>query len=314
MNHKYFQPIFWSLTIFLSSCNYQQLTQNLPEMLNLKQIYISISNAAVPQDINQLEQSVFAQINQYRKSQSLPPLQWDNTIAQQAKIHAQQMANGETTFSHDGFQQRVEIIKQKIPYGGGAENIAQNMGYSNPGEVAVEGWIKSPGHHQNIVGDYDLTGIGIAQNSQGTYYLNQLFIKTRASLNININQLEKSVFAQINQYRKSQSLPPLKWDNTIAQQAKIHAQQMANGETTFSHDGFQQRVEIVKQKIPYQGAGENIANNLGYNNPGEVAVEGWIKSPGHHQNIVGNYDLTGIGIAQNSEGTYYLNQLFIKTR
>ena len=90
------------------------------------------------------------------------------------------------------------------------------MGYSNPGEVAVEGWIKSPGHHKNMIGDYDLTGIGIAQNSEGTYYFNQIFIKTRTSVNININELEKSVFAQINQCRNYRNLAPLQWNNTIA--------------------------------------------------------------------------------------------------
>ncbi|NES67376.1 MAG: CAP domain-containing protein, partial [Okeania sp. SIO2D1] len=87
--------------------------------------------------------------------------------------------SGQTTFSHDGFQQRVKVISQQIPYKSAAENIANNMGYSNPGEKAVEGWIGSPGHHKNMVGDYNLSGIGIAQNSEGTYYFNQIFIKTR---------------------------------------------------------------------------------------------------------------------------------------
>ena len=53
------------------------------------------------------------------------------------------------------------------------------MGFSNPGEKAVVGWINSPGHHKNIVGDFNLTGIGIAKNNEGKYYFNQIFIKTR---------------------------------------------------------------------------------------------------------------------------------------
>ncbi|MGK7922031.1 MAG: CAP domain-containing protein [Trichodesmium sp.] len=315
MNHKYLKQILWIMPIFLSSCNYQQLIENLPEMpeiQNPRQTPISRPSATLSPDINGLEKSVFVQINQYRKSQNLPALQWDNTIAQQATIHAQKMANGEATFSHDGFQERVEVISQEIPYKSAAENLANNFGYNNPGEQAVEGWIKSPGHQKIMVGDYNFTGIGIAQNSQGTYYFNQIFIKTIVSLNI--NELEKSVFAQINQYRQSQNLPPLQWNNSIAEQARIHAQQMANGEATFSHDGFKERVELISQKITYQGAAENIANNLGYSNPGKKAVEGWIKSPGHQKNMVGDYNLTGIGIAQNSEGTYYFNQIFIKTR
>ena len=126
-----------------------------------------------------MEKSVFAGINKYRKSRNLPMLQWDGNIAQESRIHAQQMATRKTTFSHDGFKKRVEIISQKIPYKAAAENIAVNMGFSNPGEKAVVGWINSPGHHKNIVGDFNLTGIGIAKNNEGKYYFNQIFIKTR---------------------------------------------------------------------------------------------------------------------------------------
>ena len=182
MNHKYLKQIFWILTIFLSSCNYQQLIENLPEMPeinNPRQTPISRPNVTVSPDVSRLKKSVFAQINQYRKYQNLPALEWDNTIAQQAAIHAQQMASGEATFSHDGFKERVEVISQKITYRSAAENLANNFGYSNPGEQAVEGWINSPGHHKNMIGDYNLTGIGIAQNSEGMYYFNQIFIKTR---------------------------------------------------------------------------------------------------------------------------------------
>ncbi|MDE5123545.1 MAG: CAP domain-containing protein [Trichodesmium sp. St19_bin1] len=182
MNHKYFQQFFWIMAIFLSSCNSQKLIQNvseIPKNIDQKKINISTSNTTVSQNMNELEKSVFAGINKYRKSRNLPMLQWDGNIAQESRIHAQQMATRKTTFSHDGFKKRVEIISQKIPYKAAAENIAVNMGFSNPGEKAVIDWINSPGHHKNIVGDFNLTGIGIAKNNEGKYYFNQIFIKTR---------------------------------------------------------------------------------------------------------------------------------------
>ncbi|MDE5082886.1 MAG: CAP domain-containing protein, partial [Trichodesmium sp. St18_bin1] len=172
----------WIMAIFLSSCNSQKLIQNvseIPKNIDQKKINISTSNTTVSQNMNELEKSVFAGINKYRKSRNLPMLQWDGNIAQESRIHAQQMATRKTTFSHDGFKKRVEIISQKIPYKAAAENIAVNMGFSNPGEKAVIGWINSPGHHKNIVGDFNLTGIGIAKNNEGKYYFNQIFIKTR---------------------------------------------------------------------------------------------------------------------------------------
>lgn len=185
MNYKYLKQIFWILPIFLSSCNYQQLIDNLPEIPEMPEIQNprptpnSIPSVAVSPDISELEKSVFAQINQYRNSQDLPAIEWNNTIANQSRIHAQEMASGKATFSHDGFKERVQVISQQIRLQTAAENLANNFGYSNPGEQAVEGWINSPGHQKNMVGNYDLSGIGIAKNPEGTYYFNQIFIKTR---------------------------------------------------------------------------------------------------------------------------------------
>jgi hypothetical protein len=42
-------------------------------------------------------------------------------------------------------------------------------------------------------------------------------------------------------------------------------------------------------------------------------VDGWIKSPGHRHNIVGRYNLTGIGIVRDSAGKLYYTQLFART-
>lgn len=126
-----------------------------------------------------LEQSVHAQINQYRKSKGLPPLTLDPRISRQALGHSQAMASGRVPFSHNGFQQRVQAIASLIPYSGAAENVAYNMGYRDPATQAVQGWLKSPGHRKNIEGRYDLTGVGIAQNAKGEMYFTQIFIKSK---------------------------------------------------------------------------------------------------------------------------------------
>ena len=125
-----------------------------------------------------LEQSTHEQINQYRKSLNLPPLTLDPRISEQARAHSQAMANRQVPFSHQGFEQRVKAIGRVLPYSRAAENIAYNQGYPNPEQQAVQGWIKSTGHRTNIEGQYNLTGIGIAKNSQGEYYFTQIFIRS----------------------------------------------------------------------------------------------------------------------------------------
>ena len=129
-----------------------------------------------------------------------------------------------------------------------------------------------------------------------------------------IIDLEKSIYQQVNQYRQSRNLPPLTLNTTISKQAKVHSQDMASGKVPFSHQGFEGRVKAIAKSINYRSAAENLAFNQGYSAPASQAVEGWLKSPGHFKNIVGNFDLTGVGVVKNAEGEYYFTQIFIKTR
>lgn len=126
-----------------------------------------------------MEASVHQQINEYRQSLDLPPLRLDARISEQARRHSQAMANGRVPFSHDGFAGRIQAIAKAISYRQAAENVAYNQGYSKPDEQAVEGWLKSPGHRENIESEFDLTGIGISKNAKGEYYFTQVFIKRR---------------------------------------------------------------------------------------------------------------------------------------
>ena len=126
-----------------------------------------------------------------------------------------------------------------------------------------------------------------------------------------ITNLEKAVNQQINQYRASKKLPPLRVDPQMTQIARIHSENMANGKATFSHDGFEGRAKAIT--IPYQSVAENLAYNMGYSDPVRKAVEGWIKSEGHRKNMEGQFNLTGIGIAKNAKGEYYFTQLFVRS-
>jgi uncharacterized protein YkwD len=126
--------------------------------------------------IADLERDVFQRINQYRQRNGLAALQRNSTINQQARQHSQAMASSRK-LSHDGFASRIRIIGNSISYKAAAENVAFNRGFSNPVAQAVNGWLNSPGHLKNIMGNYNLTGIGVAKNNQGEFYFTQIFIR-----------------------------------------------------------------------------------------------------------------------------------------
>ena len=126
--------------------------------------------------ISAMEQAVLQQINEYRRQKGLSVLTLNATISRQARIHSQDMARSHV-LSHDGFDARIQTISKSIPYRAAAENVAYNMGFANPDRQAIDGWLKSTWHRQNIEGNYGLTGIGVAKNAQGEYYFTQIFIR-----------------------------------------------------------------------------------------------------------------------------------------
>ena len=134
-------------------------------------------DAPVDPAASAIEQSIHARINAYRSTQGLPALVLNETISAQARAHSANMAAGRVAFSHDGFDARVAAIATSITVSGAAENVAFNKGFSDPASEAVTGWLNSSGHRTNIEGDYDLTGIGVAQSSDGTYYFTQIFVE-----------------------------------------------------------------------------------------------------------------------------------------
>jgi len=114
--------------------------------------------------------------NTFRAQQCMPPLRWSQALADIAEEHAKQMARGEMPFSHKGFEDRVK--RYPFAHFSAAENLAYNGGVADAAGVAVQGWIKSPGHRKNLLGAFDLCGVGAAQARSGEFFFTQLFART----------------------------------------------------------------------------------------------------------------------------------------
>jgi uncharacterized protein YkwD len=123
--------------------------------------------------------------------------------------------------------------------------------------------------------------------------------------------MEAQTHALINAERSAQGLPALAWEAAIADAARGHSRDMADGVVEFGHDGFDARVDALAGQLPWSAAGENVAWNQGYPDPAAQAVEGWMDSTGHRENILGAYDRTGIGIAGDETDGYYFTQIFL---
>ncbi len=132
-----------------------------------------ISSASPYQTI---EQSAFDLINAYRLSKGRSPLIWNTEVANAARAHSLEMANGTVPFGHARFTERADALQAQVRFHGIAENVAYND-YPDPAQTSVDGWIESEGHRTNIENQvYTESGMGVARSSDGAYYFTQLFI------------------------------------------------------------------------------------------------------------------------------------------
>ncbi|RPD43208.1 CAP domain-containing protein [Chitinophaga barathri] len=139
----------------------------------------SANTTAREGDEKSVEEDILFYVNKFRRTKGLKPLEISNVISIEARDHSKSMATGRRNFGHDGFESRVDDISKKL---GTVRAAAENVAYGNlSAEAVVDGWIKSPGHRKNMLGDFNLIGIGTARGKGNIVYFTQIFINKPAA-------------------------------------------------------------------------------------------------------------------------------------
>ena len=168
-------------------------------------LWVAVLAVSVTADtITDLEQWVHKRVNVHRSSQGLSRLRFNQELAAIARRHSKDMAAGRRS-EHQGFDSRRRAVARILPLGSLGENVAWSrasyvetpsgveprrgqVGMAATGRTAafeaadyiVDGWLDSPSHLQNIESsDYEMTGVGVVQGPNGTYYCTQLFATVR---------------------------------------------------------------------------------------------------------------------------------------
>jgi uncharacterized protein YkwD len=127
-------------------------------------------------------------------------------------------------------------------------------------------------------------------------------------------QMEAEIRRGINQVRQKNGLQALKDNQKLAQVARKYSRQMAE-QNFFSHtgaDGSTPQERVLRDGIIYSAVGENLFTSQNVPRPVPAAIEGWMKSPGHRENILRPvFTETGVGVWREGN-TYYVTQLFLR--
>jgi len=120
---------------------------------------------------------------------------------------------------------------------------------------------------------------------------------------------EYTALELINAHRLTKGLDKLEKINYLSKKSEEHNSYMIANEVV-SHDGFISRSESIKKVLSATVVGENIAYN--YSTP-QSALAAWLASPGHKDNIEGNYTHFGIAITEDPDtGNKYYTNIFAK--
>jgi uncharacterized protein YkwD len=136
-----------------------------------------------------------------------------------------------------------------------------------------------------------------------------------SSANLSASSLERRAFDLINTQRISNGEEPLVWDQELCRMARQHSESMAR-QDFFDHtspDGSDMRSRAHSSNIRgWKALAENIAYNQGFDDPAGFAVQRWMRSSKHRENILnGSFTRSAVGIARAADGRVFLTQVFI---
>ncbi|MBD2775220.1 CAP domain-containing protein [Iningainema tapete] len=183
MKHRLLSPMFWAFGVALAllTTGCEQVIEYLPPLPR-----VEIPSTQTPKPIprqtsttNNIEAAVRQRINQVRQQNGLTTLQNNEKLARVARNYSRQMAE-KNFFSHTGAD--GSTLPQRVRAGGISywvvgENLFTSTNIPQPVPAAVEGWMKSKGHRENILRPgWKETGVGVWRTGN-TYYITQLFLR-----------------------------------------------------------------------------------------------------------------------------------------
>ena len=123
------------------------------------------------------------------------------------------------------------------------------------------------------------------------------------------NSIEIETMNLINAHRVSKGLTPLEKINHMSYKSEEHDHYMI-ANNVVNHNDFVARSENIMKTLGATSVSENIAYN--YNTP-QAALNAWLASPSHKENIEGNFTHFGIAIKTDpATGKKYYTNIFAK--
>ena len=170
----------------------------------------------------------------------------------------------------------------------------------------MEGWMDSPGHRRNIVGDFEEMGAAQAEDDSGRPYWCVVFATPIPQLDP--DEAAASLLKQINMLRSKEDRAPLASDEMLSRVARSYSRAMARA-GSLKPPGSSIADRLREAGISYRRLAQSVASG----NPGpEEVLDALTESAPQRQNLLGPFDRVGIGYATAEDGRPYWTILLIE--
>ncbi len=240
--------------------------------------------------------------NRERAKADRPPLKVNKKLEAAAKVQADDMAQHQK-MAHkgsDGSTPAERIERQNYKNLRSGENVA--YGQKSPEEV-IGTWMNSPGHKQNILGDFREIGVARTTSKDGTIYWCVDFGQPRPELDAETAPSE--AVEGLNRARKEAEAPPLKAEPKLEKVARNLARSLADARKLDPKFPAGQTPIAQIDRSGYRYRSINLAFATGQVTAEDV-VRTWTERPEQKKAVL-DRDATavGIGCAADSEGVPY---------
>lgn len=155
------------------------------------------------------EQELFRLANRERAQASVAPLQWNEHLAQAARLHAAEMARrGALSHQFSGeLSARERLAATDLRFDASAENVG-----AGPDTAEVhDGWMRSQGHRTNILNPrYNAIGIAVVRRGKFLYAVQDFAHRVTKYTD---QEFEDQVAAALDHLRAEVHMRPMKRSN-----------------------------------------------------------------------------------------------------
>ena len=251
--------------------------------------------STAPAKVDPIVEQLVEGHNKERAKAGLPPLKLASKLEEAAKVHAKDMAEHQT-MTHDGSDgstSRQRIVNTGYHMLSTGENVA--VGYDGVASV-IQGWMESPPHKKNILGDFSEIGAAMVVGKDDKPYWCADFGTPMPKFNPATASTD--LVKRINVERSAAKLPELAVDTRLAKAAQEQAAKLAGKK---SQGGESASFAGIDQKF-FQELAMSTANG---HPDADAMVKALLASPDVKAQLLGKFSKVGTGYATDEDGIPY---------